>query len=41
MVDLLNRMSSAVSRNLRTAWERFCRADVNGTGALEPGELKW
>ncbi len=41
MVDLLSRLSSAVGRNLRGAWERFCRADANGSGQLEPREIKW
>ncbi|KAG2493237.1 hypothetical protein HYH03_008653 [Edaphochlamys debaryana] len=41
VVELLNRLSFSLGRNLRAAWERFCRADVNGSGALEPRELKW
>lgn len=41
VVDLLNRLSTAVARNVRAAWERFCRADSSSSGALEPRELKW
>ncbi|GLC39247.1 hypothetical protein PLESTB_001651900 [Pleodorina starrii] len=41
VVSVLNRLSSAVSLNQRAAWERFCRADGNGSGALEPRELRW
>ncbi|KAG2427358.1 hypothetical protein HXX76_012552 [Chlamydomonas incerta] len=41
VVDLLNRLSTAVARNVRAAWERFCRADSSSTSTLEPREVKW
>ncbi|PNH07904.1 hypothetical protein TSOC_005602 [Tetrabaena socialis] len=40
VVDLLNRLGQSVARDPRATWERFCRADGNGSGAIEPAELK-
>ncbi|GIL68702.1 hypothetical protein Vafri_21956 [Volvox africanus] len=41
VVAVLNRLSSALALNPRAAWERFCRADGNASGVLEPRELRW
>ncbi|GIL82053.1 hypothetical protein Vretifemale_10957 [Volvox reticuliferus] len=41
VIAVLNRLSSALALNPRAAWERFCRADANATGVLEPRELRW